>query len=79
MFEEFVRRDGVRCCIRVEATPEAKLRRLREKWLQTASAAEERVLPERQDEEEPTALDRVENFEKVKKQDLEKKKNKISN
>ena len=65
-FEKFVRRDGVRCCVCVDATAEAKLKRLRDKWLLAASAADERVLPQREDEEEPTALDRIETFEKVR-------------
>ena len=32
LFEKFVRREGVRCCVSVEATPEAKLRRLRDRY-----------------------------------------------
>ena len=66
MFEKFVRRDGTRCCVSVEATPTAKLKRLRERWLLALSAADERVLPAREDEEEPTALDRIETFERTK-------------
>ena len=61
-----MRRDCVRCCISVEATPAARLRRLRERWLLTGSnAAGVPTLPDREDEEEPTALDRLETFERT--------------
>ena len=62
-FESFVQRNCVKCCVTVETSPTARLRRLRERWLLAgATASGMPTLPDREDEEEPTALDRLETF-----------------